>query len=259
MKKIFISYSDLDRNKMNALKRAIEKVDSELKAVVIADEKKPLRTLAEKVEEGIRQSNILVPILTSNSINNQWVNQEIGFAKAHGIEIIPIIDDKVLKKLKGFVHSQVDCPFLYTSDKNPNKESAAFRKAYSALLSFLKPNSSQYFKSHLSTNVIRQGEAYTTFVEFKGFLNNGFFDNYVQHLSSDFYRWNVDRETLPRGKNTDPGTLSGAVEIKKSYVNSTSDWPKGKYRIDVRLYDHLKAGETGRPLIAEESHSVEVI
>lgn len=259
MKKIFISYSDLDRNKMIAFKKAIEKVDSGLKAIVIADQKKPLRTLAEKVEEGIRQSNILVPILTLNSINNQWVNQEIGFAKAHGIDIIPIIDDKVLKKLKGFVHSQVDCPFHYRSDKNPNKESAAFRKAYSALLSFLKPDSSQLFKSSLNKKVIRQGEFYTTFVEFKGFLNNGFFDNYVQHLSSDFYRWNVDKETLPRARNTDPGTLSGSVEIKKSYVNSTIDWPKGKYRIDVRLYDHLKAGETNRPLIAEESHFVEVV
>ena len=47
--------------------------------------------VTKKVADGIRESQIIIPILTKNSISSQWVNQEIGFAVAKDIKEIEII------------------------------------------------------------------------------------------------------------------------------------------------------------------------
>lgn len=264
MKKLFISYSDLDRNKMIALRKAIDKKSPEITAVVIADQKKPLETLSEKVIDGISKCDILIPILTANSIKNQWVNQEIGYAKAKDKKIIPIISNSVFKKLKGFINPQVDCPFQFIPDKFANKESAAFRRAYLQLLNHIisysvHPNENTILDSEITPLKIPKGTNYKTKVNFRGIVKNGFFDNYVKHIGSDFYRWNVDKETLPATKPTDPGTLHGSVEINKEYYNSTKDWPIGRYKIYVRIYDHLTPGETARIIVAENIHEIEIV
>lgn len=264
MKKIFISYSDLDKSKMIALKKAIDNGPSKIEAVVIADQKKPLETLTEKVITGIKNCDILVPILTTNSIKNQWVNQEIGYAKASDKKIIPIISNRVFKDLKGFVNPQVDCPFQFLQNKNPRMESAAFRKAYLELINHIvtysvQPSENTMLSSSITPLRIPKGSNYITKVHFRGIVKNGFFDNYVKHLTSDFKRWNVDRETLPVGRATDPGTLHGSVEISTEYTHSTKDWPIGKYKIYVRLYDHLTPGETARIIVDENIHEIEII
>lgn len=264
MIKIFISYSDYDRSKMNALKKAIDKANSNIEALVIADQKKPLESLSEKVSTGINDCDILVPILTINSIKNQWVNQEIGYAKAKNKKIIPLIADNVFKKLKGFIHPQVDCPFNFSQNKNQRKESASFRKAYLELINHInqysvKADNSTVLASKITPNKIISGNKYTTQVEFKGVLKHGFFDNFVKHTELAFKRWNVDKATLPDTGSKSPGTLSGNIDIKKSYSHSTKDWPKGKYKIHVRIYDHPTPGETGRIMVAEEIHQIEII
>jgi len=68
--KIFISYSSENANKMNALKRVILKSEM-LEAIVVADQRSPKKSLADKVREAILESDYLVPILTASSINNQ--------------------------------------------------------------------------------------------------------------------------------------------------------------------------------------------
>lgn len=264
MKKIFISYSDLDKSKMTALKKAIDKEPFKIEAVVIADQKKPLDSLTEKVIIGITNCDILVPILTTKSIKNQWVNQEIGYAKAKDKKIIPIISNSVFKNLKGFVNPQVDCPFQFKSDKNKKKESVSFRKSYLELINHIIKYSVQLgdgtvMDSSVTPLKISQGSNYITKVNFRGTLKNGFFDNYIKHSSSNFYRWNVDKETLPVSKPTDPGTLHGSVEISREYSHSTKDWPIGKYKIFVRTYDHLTPGETARIIVAENVHEIEII
>jgi hypothetical protein len=265
MKNIFISYSDLDRPKMKALKTAIDKADFEIKALVIADQKKPLEVLSEKVKTGIDNCDILIPILTLNSIKNQWVNQEIGYATAKDKMIVPIVANNSFKKLKGFINPQVDCPFTFKVDnKSAHRESAAFRGAYSELINYLKTSSvssekRQGLTSSITPTRIKEGEIYTTHVDFKGNLKNGFFDNYVKHSVLAFYRWNVDQETLPKGGATDPGTLHGSIDINKNYSHSTKGWPKGKYKIYVRIYDHPTPGHTGRVKVDENIHEIEII
>ena len=137
--KIFISYFNDDNKKMQMLKKLIESTKS-LNPIVIADRKKSLEPLTQKVENGIRESQIIVPILTKHSISSQWVNQEIGYAKAlHNIKIMPIIETSIMDKLKGFIHKQVDLSHNFESfPDNPRKESLRFRKCILSLLDEIK-------------------------------------------------------------------------------------------------------------------------
>lgn len=108
--KIFISYSTEDKGKMLSLRKRIEK-HTTLKAIVVADDRKASKLLTDKVKDGIKDCDYFVCILTSKSIKNQWVNQEIGYATAQGKRIMPIIESGILNKLKGFVHKQMDLPY----------------------------------------------------------------------------------------------------------------------------------------------------
>ena len=93
---------------------------------------------------GIEESQYIVPILTSKSYKTQWINQEIGFAKAKNKKIIPIVEQQILTHLKGFVNSQMDLSYNFSSTPdNQKKERAAFRKCCDILIfdleSKLKP------------------------------------------------------------------------------------------------------------------------
>jgi hypothetical protein len=103
--KIFISYSNSDINKVDLIREEL-KSHSYLEPVIIASNREALRPLAEKVSEGILQSEVIIPILTNNSINTQWINQEIGFATAYKKKIMPIIERGIIDHLKGFIHKQ---------------------------------------------------------------------------------------------------------------------------------------------------------
>jgi len=132
---IFISYYSKNDNKMKALKRAISKRQI-LNPIVVADSRSPKKPLAQKVKEGINNSDYIVPVLTKASINNQWVNQEIGYAEALGtkIKIFPIVEASILDNLKGFIHKNLELPYQFTSSKNKIKEANDFRRCCKLLL-----------------------------------------------------------------------------------------------------------------------------
>jgi hypothetical protein len=125
--KIFISHCINDKNKVVSLTKAIKKSTMKLEPIVVANKRNPLLSLANKVEKNLKDSNIIIPIITSTSMNNQWVNQEIGYANAIGKQIVPIVEEGILMQLKGFIHSQLDLPYLFKSDeKNKIRESTFF-------------------------------------------------------------------------------------------------------------------------------------
>jgi len=139
-KSIFISYSEIDNNKMNALSNAINR-DKIFQPIVVAHRKKPGKALSEKVKNYLNDCNLkyIVPIITKNSLNSQWVNQEIGYATAKNITVIPIIDSFILDKLKGFINKQIDLSFTFKSNSsNTQVETNNFKKSYKALLQHIK-------------------------------------------------------------------------------------------------------------------------
>lgn len=264
--KIFISYSDKDRNKMTALERSIAKSSLNIKTIIVSRNINPGVPLTEKVKDSITECDVLIPILTKKSITSQWVNQEIGYAFAKNITVFPIVESGIIKHLKGFIHNQIDIPFIFKSNSSrPRIESYSYRKCYLSLLDYLSQIHSQsidsefIFESSLSPEKVIKGERYITCVKFKGVVKNGFFDNLVRHQSSSWKTWNWDMETLPNSKPTTAGLLKGKVDIEKEYSHSTKNWPKGKFTVYVRLYDHPVEGEAGRHVVAEEIKEIEII
>ena len=129
--KIFISYSDNDRKKMIALEKAIKESALNLKPIVVAKDAQPGVPLSEKIKKAINNCDIIIPIITEESIKNQWVNQEIGFAVAKEKKIFPIVDNAIIKNLKGFIHDQIDIPFNFKSYINDStKETRNFKKKH---------------------------------------------------------------------------------------------------------------------------------
>lgn len=131
---IFISYSTDDKGKMLSLQRRI-KAHGNLKAIVVADDRKASKLLTDKVKDGIKDCDYFVCILTSKSIKNQWVNQEIGYATALGKPVRPIVETSMLNKLKGFVHKQMDLPYsVSTSGRKTKSQGILFSKRFKVLI-----------------------------------------------------------------------------------------------------------------------------
>jgi hypothetical protein len=127
-RKIFISYSDFDKHKMRQFEKIIN-AEKDFEPIIIADRKKALAQLSDKVKKGIIECNYFIPIITRQSINTQWINQEIGFAVAiKNCKIIPIIESQIIDDLHGFIHKQVDLPYCFEGDPF-NKRSESFKFA----------------------------------------------------------------------------------------------------------------------------------
>lgn len=151
--KIFISYSNDDKQKMHSLSKFMKKNGSFI-PVVVANRRNAGMPLADKVAENIRNSDILLPILTENAIKNQWVNQEIGYAKAINKTIVPIVNTSIINNLKGFITSHIDLPYLFESDPSSSRrDGILFSKCYRTLLDDLKHGKLQIYTSKItSTN-----------------------------------------------------------------------------------------------------------
>lgn len=257
--KIFISYSDVDRNKMDAFRKALKKIENKFTPIVVARKPTPSQPLSEKVKKSILESSFIVPILTKNSIYTQWVNQEIGFAIGRDKSIIPIVEKSTIGNLKGFINNQLDLPFNFEGHSNKKIEASNFNKCYKLLIEYLENSLVKYFKSKVTPKKIKQGAVYKTTVIFKGNLINGFFDNYVEHLESSFRLYHWDTTTLNSSNPIKGGNLNGEIDIKRTYEYQIVNWPLGLYKIHVRVYEHPVVGKRGRYFIAEDIHQVQII
>ncbi len=61
------------KNKVDVLERALLKA-GKYEPVIVAKRRDPMKSLPQKVQEGISESDCFVPILTEDSRSNQWVN-----------------------------------------------------------------------------------------------------------------------------------------------------------------------------------------
>jgi tetratricopeptide (TPR) repeat protein len=76
--KIFLSYSHADRNKVNIIRQHLEKagfkpwIDS--CELLVGDD------LIERIEEGIKSSDLLIAFVSKHSVRSKWVTEELGMA-----------------------------------------------------------------------------------------------------------------------------------------------------------------------------------
>ncbi|VXD14245.1 toll/interleukin-1 receptor domain-containing protein [Marinoscillum sp. 108] len=136
-KKLFISYSDFDKEKIELIISELENHNT-FEPLVIASNREALKPLVKKVTDGIESSFVIIPILTAKSISTQWINQEIGYSIAIKKSVKPIVEHQIIKSLKGFIHKQVDLPYSYESQDEKEIENTNFLKAFRDLVSDLE-------------------------------------------------------------------------------------------------------------------------
>jgi hypothetical protein len=66
------------------------------------------RNIPHGIAVNIEDSNVFLPVITKNSLGNQWVNQEIGYAYCYRRTnpnpfIIPLVENGLVNSTKGFL------------------------------------------------------------------------------------------------------------------------------------------------------------
>ncbi len=135
--KIFISYSHKDKDKVDLIVKELKNHPT-FEPLVIASNREAGKLLADKVIYGIKNAEIIIPIITERSISEQWINQEIGFATAINRTVMPIIDNGLINDLKGFIHKQIDLPYSYQRKSITGQENRNFIECFRLLLSDLE-------------------------------------------------------------------------------------------------------------------------
>jgi len=142
---LFISYSNNDIEKVNLIKKELE--DHFLfEPIIIASNREALKPLVVKVTEGIHKSTVIIPILTTNSISTQWINQEIGYAMGTYKKLYPIVESSLLNQLKGFIHKEIDLPYKYQDNPDKKIENEGFLNSFRILLVDLEKEFNPYKK-----------------------------------------------------------------------------------------------------------------
>lgn len=139
-KGVFVSFCWDDLDLMKRVCKAIER-NQYLYPIVVTNPERADSQLwnPDKVGKGIVECSFFVPIISTKSLNNQWVNQEIGFAAALQKSIYPIVQQDLVddRKLKGWVNPERDQPYRFRLSEDTNKSRELFRKAYQPLIGHL--------------------------------------------------------------------------------------------------------------------------
>ncbi|GAA4459626.1 hypothetical protein GCM10023093_00930 [Nemorincola caseinilytica] len=131
-KKAFISYNEKDSSKVDIIEK--EMSSSEYYEIIrIGSYKNALQLLSDKVLQELQSADLVIPILTRNSIGTQWINQEIGFAKALDKKTYPIVEIEIINELKGFIHAQADLPYKFKRSNSIGHENKNFAKCFREL------------------------------------------------------------------------------------------------------------------------------
>jgi nucleoside 2-deoxyribosyltransferase len=136
--KIFVSYdSKHDKQEMLSLKGLIDQSPT-MKAIILTEKERnrPHKSFPSKVAEGIDECDMFMPILTKESIRNQWVNQEIGYAFAKDKDFCALVEKDLREDLSGFIHRESDLPFTFCKPTTDN-DMASFNKCVQEALSHI--------------------------------------------------------------------------------------------------------------------------
>lgn len=85
--RVFISYAHADRELVEQMDRVLKAKD----LIPIWDKDIPGgATFNDEIRKRIARSHAFMPLITSNSHERPWINQEIGYAMGIGIPVIPV-------------------------------------------------------------------------------------------------------------------------------------------------------------------------
>lgn len=91
--KIFLSHSNIDKNWVNLIVTGSKLVGIE--TYLYEHDIQPGKSIAQKLQRAIKNSDAMVVLLTENSKFSPYVQQEIGFAEACDKLIIPLVQSGI--------------------------------------------------------------------------------------------------------------------------------------------------------------------
>ena len=98
---VFLSHSSKNRNLVVDIRDELKKAGV---GVYLAEEHlQPGKNLPQKILNKIKSADCMVVLLTDTGVRSQFVNQEIGAAKALNKPIIPMVETKVKRKVGGLL------------------------------------------------------------------------------------------------------------------------------------------------------------
>lgn len=86
--RIFLSYSNKDRNLSGELKEKLE--NHGLEAFLAHEDIEPSKEWEEEIIRNLKECDVFIPIVSENFKESKWTDQESGFAFAEDKFIIPI-------------------------------------------------------------------------------------------------------------------------------------------------------------------------
>lgn len=99
--RVFISYSHEDRKNVVAIVDALK----ENGLLPMWDEDiKPGQRFTKQIKMFIAHSHVFMPFITKSSSNRGWVHQEIGYAMALGIPVLPIVYGVLPREMISHLH-----------------------------------------------------------------------------------------------------------------------------------------------------------
>jgi len=97
---VFISHSNEDKEFADGLFDSLDNI-VEITPYMAEYFPKAGIDLKEKIARNLDESQFAIALLTQSGVASQWVNQEIGYARARKLHIIPVIEEGV--KVQGFL------------------------------------------------------------------------------------------------------------------------------------------------------------
>ena len=98
---VFLSHNSSDGEHIDKIEKSLQEIG--VKPYVFKKDPRPGRMLSDKIESSIIASDVLLVLFTMEGQYSQWMNSEIGYAKAAEIPIIPLVDKNI---------EQATLPFL---------------------------------------------------------------------------------------------------------------------------------------------------
>jgi len=89
-KQVFVSHTESDLDYIENVLSSIQNLPFDL---IISISEPEAGRIPATVTEQISNSDVFIPFLTHDSKNNQWVNQEIGYATSQRTTIIPLFEN----------------------------------------------------------------------------------------------------------------------------------------------------------------------
>lgn len=111
--RVFVSHAYEDLDELRVFLESISYLPIEL---YIAVEDASVGRIPDTIHSEIENTDVVVPFLTDDSVDNHWVNQEIGCAIAHDLTVIPLFQQSNL--LNGFISNMEGVSISYS---NPHK------------------------------------------------------------------------------------------------------------------------------------------